>query len=51
MYTYKDVSYTDDQIKKLLNNLTCLLTDYVKKVKGDKDPEPKTLNKWRVRFT
>ena len=51
MYTYKGVSYTDDQIKEAAKQSNMTVDEYVKKVKGDKDPEPKTLNKWRVRLT
>jgi len=41
MYTYKDVSYTDDQIKKAAEQSNMTVKEYLKKIKGDKDPEPK----------
>ena len=41
MYTYKDVSYTDDQIKKAAEQSNMTVKEYLKKIEGDKDPEPK----------
>ncbi len=42
MYTYKDVSYTDDQIKKAAEQSNMTVKEYLKKIKADKDPKPKT---------
>ena len=41
MYTYKDASYTDDQIKKAAEQSNMTVKEYLKKLEGDKDPEPK----------
>jgi len=41
MYTYKDASYTDDQIKKAAEQSNMTVKEYLKKIEGDKDPEPK----------
>ena len=41
MYTYKDASYTDDQIKKAAEQSNMTVKEYLKKIQGDKDPEPK----------
>ena len=41
MYTYKDASYTDDQIKKAAKQSNMTVKEYLKKLEGDKDPEPK----------
>ena len=41
MYTYKDASYTDDQIKIAAEQSNMTVKEYLKKIKADKDPEPK----------
>ena len=41
MYTYKDASYTDDQIKKAAEQSNMTVKEYLKKIEGYKDPEPK----------